>query len=70
MGFLYPLIGLLCFFIPICCPPTPEKRRKLNDFAEESDPAYEEEQIAYRQRLKAANKKMQEAMNRVNNEHQ
>lgn len=48
MGFVYPFIGLLCFFIPICCTPAREERRKLHDFAEESDPAYEEEEQAFR----------------------
>lgn len=26
VGFIYPLVGLLCFFIPICIVTTPEKK--------------------------------------------
>jgi len=40
MGFVYPLIGLCCFFIPMCCPPENLKIRTLADFANESDAEY------------------------------
>jgi hypothetical protein len=56
MGFVYPFIGLLCFFIPICCTPEREERRCLNEFAEESDPQYEKEEKAFRDRLIATRK--------------
>lgn len=31
VGFIYPLIGLLCFFIPICIVTEPEEKLKLAD---------------------------------------
>lgn len=41
MGFIYPLIGLLCFFIPVCCPPDVVTGKRLDDFAKESDAEFE-----------------------------
>lgn len=68
MGFVYPFIGLLCFFIPVCLTPEPEKRIKRNfaDFAMESDSAYEAEEQAYRENLKAAKKQIDTALANVN----
>ena len=44
MGFIYPFIGLLCFFLPVYMPPEVVTRKSLNDFAVESDKEYELEE--------------------------
>lgn len=41
MGFIYPFIGLICFFFPVCCPPDAVSLKALDDFAKESDPEVE-----------------------------
>ena len=40
MGFVYPLVGLLCFFIPFCAPPQVQKQHSLEELAIESDAEY------------------------------
>jgi len=44
MGFIYPFVGLLCFFLPVCFPPEVATRKSLADFAKESDSEYEKEE--------------------------
>lgn len=49
MGFLYPLIGLCCFFIPMCSPPEAETRnRKTLDFMRETNSSEEAKEKKYR----------------------
>jgi len=54
MGFIYPLIGLLCFFIPVCCPPEVVTIKRLDDFAKEENEEFEAIERNYRNNLKAA----------------
>jgi len=51
MGFVYPVIGLCCFFIPMCCPPELMKIKLLDEFANESDEEYEMKEAAFRKNL-------------------
>jgi hypothetical protein len=51
MGFIYPFIGLICFFLPVCMPPEVVTRKSLNDFAVESDKEYEMEEQARRTKV-------------------
>lgn len=59
VGFIYPLVGLLCFFIPIFIVTTPEKKltgangeRLEVQFNEESDAEHKEEEAQHIQKLK------------------
>lgn len=62
MGFLYPLIGLLCFFLPVCCPPEVVTPKKLDDFAKESDLEYEADEAKFRAMLIATRAAEKQAM--------
>lgn len=66
VGFIYPLIGLLCFLIPICLVTTPEKdligadgKRMEVDLDVEEDKQHQEEEAAYVAGLKAQKEAMQ-----------
>jgi len=59
VGFIYPLVGLLCFFIPICIVSTPEAKltgpngeRLEVQFDEEEDEAHRVEQAKIIAKLK------------------
>jgi len=59
VGFIYPLVGLLCFFIPICIVSKPEAaltgpngERLEVQFDEEEDEAHREEQARIIAKLK------------------
>jgi len=69
MGFVFPFIGLLCFFIPICIVTTPEKGFDVtaeNFFDNEEDEVHIEAQqkaeavIKVQQESAAAQKKAAE----------
>lgn len=51
MGFIYPLVGLLCFFVPMCCPPELMTIKRLEEFANESNEEYEKVEATYRKRV-------------------
>lgn len=59
VGFIYPLIGLICFLVPICIVTTPEEKlskrdnegklvgRHEVDLEIEEDPVHRETELAY-----------------------
>lgn len=66
VGFIYPLIGLICFLVPICIVTTPEEKlskrdaegklveRLEVDLDKEEDPVHREAELAYLKGLQAA----------------
>jgi len=51
VGFIYPLVGLVCFFVPICIVTTPEDKLAIRDAQgnitgrKEIDLEYEEDEV-------------------------
>jgi len=68
MGFIYPFIGLLCFFLPVCCPPEVVTLKKLEDFCEESDKEYQVMEEATRKKKQATRDRIQAIENKIANQ--
>lgn len=83
VGFIYPLIGLLCFLIPICIVTTPEDKLAIKDENDqvigrkevnldyEEDPVHRQAELEYLKGLQAARDallKMNDLKNKKNDE--
>lgn len=61
MGFMWPGVGLLCFFLPICVNKEPKVKKSLEDLGKESDTDLRRGEDDYRQGILDARNKREKA---------